>query len=98
MFETVDIDTVGTTYDICVEREITSTTLGRHLNDHAFSFYFRNPSGWHFEYGWGAALDRPGDVADRALQRDPAAGRVGPRRPDLDDLTDTTIDRWGAST
>ena len=52
MFETADIDTVGTTYDICVAREITSTTLGRHLNDHAFSFYFRNPSGWHFEYGW----------------------------------------------
>jgi 2,3-dihydroxybiphenyl 1,2-dioxygenase len=54
MFETADIDTVGTTFDICVERGITTTSLGRHLNDRAFSFYFSNPSGWHFEYGWGA--------------------------------------------
>lgn len=54
MFETADMDTVGTTYDICTERGITTTTLGRHLNDRAFSFYFANPSGWHFEYGWGA--------------------------------------------
>jgi biphenyl-2,3-diol 1,2-dioxygenase len=54
MFETADIDAVGTTYDICAERGITSTTLGRHLNDRAFSFYFANPSGWHFEYGWGS--------------------------------------------
>jgi 2,3-dihydroxybiphenyl 1,2-dioxygenase len=54
MFETLDIDDVGTTYDICRERDILSTSLGRHLNDRMFSFYFRNPSGWHFEYGWGA--------------------------------------------
>jgi 2,3-dihydroxybiphenyl 1,2-dioxygenase len=54
MFETLDIDDVGTTYDICVERGITDTTLGRHLNDRAFSFYFQTPSGWHVEYGWGA--------------------------------------------
>jgi biphenyl-2,3-diol 1,2-dioxygenase len=54
MFETDEIDAVGTTFDICVERDLVSTTLGRHLNDRAFSCYFRNPSGWHFEYGWGA--------------------------------------------
>lgn len=54
MFETNDIDTVGTTYDICLQRDIVSTTLGRHLNDRALSCYFRNPSGWHFEYGWSA--------------------------------------------
>jgi 2,3-dihydroxybiphenyl 1,2-dioxygenase len=53
MLETADIDDVGTTYDLCVERGITSTTLGRHLNDRAFSFYFATPSGWHVEYGWG---------------------------------------------
>jgi 2,3-dihydroxybiphenyl 1,2-dioxygenase len=54
MLEALDIDDVGSTYDICLERGITSTSLGRHLNDRMFSFYFRNPSGWHFEYGWGA--------------------------------------------
>jgi 2,3-dihydroxybiphenyl 1,2-dioxygenase len=54
MFETNDIDDVGSTYDICLQQGITSTSLGRHLNDRMFSFYFRNPSGWHFEYGWGA--------------------------------------------
>ncbi|HEY2563189.1 MAG TPA: VOC family protein, partial [Acidimicrobiales bacterium] len=54
MFETLDMDDVGTTYDICRERDIVSTSLGRHLNDRMFSFYFQNPSGWHLEYGWGA--------------------------------------------
>ena len=51
MFETLDMDDVGTTYDICRERDIVSTSLGRHLNDRMFSFYFQNPSGWHLEYG-----------------------------------------------
>ncbi|MGW0022321.1 VOC family protein [Rhodococcus sp. NPDC003382] len=53
MFETVSMDDVGHSYDLCLERGITSTSTGRHQNDHVFSFYFRNPSGWHFEYGWG---------------------------------------------
>ena len=59
MLEAADIDTVGTTYDICLERGITSTSLGRHLNDRAFSFYFGSPSGWHFEYGWGSRTIDP---------------------------------------
>jgi len=54
MFETLDMDDVGTTYDICLQRDIVSTSLGRHLNDRMFSFYFKNPSGWHLEYGYGA--------------------------------------------
>ena len=29
-------------------------TPGKHSNDHMYSFYFRTPSGWMFEYGWGA--------------------------------------------
>ncbi len=52
MFETVDLDDVGLSYDLCAERDITSTSPGRHHNDRTFSFYFQNPSGWHFEYGW----------------------------------------------
>jgi 2,3-dihydroxybiphenyl 1,2-dioxygenase len=54
MFETISMDDVGQSYDLCLERGITSTSTGRHHNDRVFSFYFRNPSGWHFEYGWGS--------------------------------------------
>ncbi len=59
MFELADLDAVGTTYDVCLGREITTTSLGRHLNDRAFSFYFRSPSGWHFEYGWSPRVIDP---------------------------------------
>ncbi|TYB41066.1 VOC family protein [Actinomadura chibensis] len=52
MFETVTMDDVGYSHDVCLDRRITSTAPGRHHNDRTFSFYFRNPSGWHFEYGW----------------------------------------------
>jgi len=30
-----------------------SDTLGRHTNDHMFSFYADTPSGFQVEYGWG---------------------------------------------
>lgn len=60
MFETKTMDDVGHSYDLCLRRGITSTSTGRHQNDHVFSFYFRNPSGWHFEYGWGARVVDPG--------------------------------------
>lgn len=59
MFETVSMDDVGQSYDVCLDRQITTTTPGRHHNDHTFSFYFRNPSGWHFEYGWKPRLIDP---------------------------------------
>ncbi|MFK0113024.1 VOC family protein [Streptomyces sp. NPDC091217] len=59
MIQTKEIDTVGSTYDIADERGIVSATLGRHVNDRAFSFYFRTPSGWHLEYGWGARTVDP---------------------------------------
>ncbi len=59
MFETESIDDVGTSYDLCLERGITTTSIGRHQNDRVFSFYFRNPSGWHFEYGWGPRIIDP---------------------------------------
>ncbi|MGI5219410.1 VOC family protein [Nocardia sp. CA-290969] len=52
MFETRTLDDVGLSYDLCLEREITATSLGRHNNDRTFSFYFRNPSQWMFEYGF----------------------------------------------
>lgn len=52
MFETLTMDDVGLSYDLCQAKDIVSTTPGRHHNDHAFSFYFRNPSLWHLEFGW----------------------------------------------
>ena len=54
MLEHQTIDDVGTAYDLCLEQELVTATLGRHLNDRMISFYFKNPSGWHFELGWGA--------------------------------------------
>ena len=54
MLEHRTIDDVGTAYDLCLEQELVTATLGRHLNDRMISFYFKNPSGWHFELGWGA--------------------------------------------
>lgn len=50
--EARSLDDIGTTYDLCLERKITATTIGRHPNDRSVSFYFRNPSRWFFEYGW----------------------------------------------
>jgi 2,3-dihydroxybiphenyl 1,2-dioxygenase len=52
MFETNSLDDLGPTYDLCVQRNITATSLGRHPNDRGLTFYFRNPSGWLFEYAW----------------------------------------------
>lgn len=52
MFETLSIDDVGRSFDLCSDREIITTTPGRHHNDHTYSFYFKTPSLWHMEFGW----------------------------------------------
>jgi 2,3-dihydroxybiphenyl 1,2-dioxygenase len=55
MLEVDNLDDVGMTYDLVRKNKIPVTiTPGKHSNDHMYSFYFRNPSGWMFEYGWGA--------------------------------------------
>lgn len=55
MLEVDNLDDVGMTYDIVRKNNIPVTiTPGKHSNDHMYSFYFKNPSGWAFEYGWGA--------------------------------------------
>ena len=55
MLEVDNLDDVGMTYDLVCKNKIPVTiTPGKHSNDHMYSFYFRNPSGWMFEYGWGA--------------------------------------------
>jgi 2,3-dihydroxybiphenyl 1,2-dioxygenase len=55
MLEVDNLDDVGMTYDLVRKSKVPVTiTPGKHSNDHMYSFYFRNPSGWAFEYGWGA--------------------------------------------
>lgn len=54
MLEVADEIDVGTALDIVAERDLTlAMTLGRHTNDHMFSFYVRTPSGFEIEYGSG---------------------------------------------
>jgi 2,3-dihydroxybiphenyl 1,2-dioxygenase len=53
MIEVDTLDDVGLTHELVREQKIpVAITLGKHSNDHMFSFYVRNPSGWMFEYGW----------------------------------------------
>jgi 2,3-dihydroxybiphenyl 1,2-dioxygenase len=55
MIEVDNLDDVGLTYDLVRKNKIPVIMApGKHSNDHMYSFYFRNPSGWNFEYGWGA--------------------------------------------
>ena len=55
MIEVDNLDDVGLTYDLVRKNNVPVTIKpGKHSNDHMYSFYFRNPSGWMFEYGWGA--------------------------------------------
>lgn len=57
MLQVGSIDDVGLAHDLCLTRGIPlSMTLGRHTNDHMFSFYVRSPSGFEIEYGWGAEV------------------------------------------
>jgi 2,3-dihydroxybiphenyl 1,2-dioxygenase len=54
MIEVENLDDVGLTYDTVQRHKVPITmSPGKHSNDHMFSFYLRNPSGWMFEYGWG---------------------------------------------
>ena len=55
MIEVDNMDDVGMTYELVREHKVpVAITPGKHSNDHMYSFYFRNPSGWLIEYGWGA--------------------------------------------
>lgn len=55
MIEVDNFDDVGLTYDLVRRHKLPiRITPGKHSNDHMFSFYVGNPSGWMWEYGWGA--------------------------------------------
>ena len=55
MLEVDNFDDVGLAYEIVQRAGLAmAMTPGRHANDHMYSFYFMNPSGWMIEIGWGA--------------------------------------------
>ncbi len=55
MVEVDNFDDVGLTHDLVRQHKLPiRITPGKHSNDHMFSFYVGNPSGWMWEYGWGA--------------------------------------------
>lgn len=56
MLEALSMDDVGFAYDRLSAANLTTTTLGKHTNDHMFSFYSRTPSGIELEFGWGARI------------------------------------------
>ncbi|GAA4113109.1 VOC family protein [Nocardioides fonticola] len=64
MVELNHMDDVGQAYDLALaEPDSIGVTLGRHSNDHMFSFYTRTPSDFLIEYGWGGR-----SVDDRTWQ------------------------------
>ncbi|MGH7001668.1 MAG: VOC family protein [Stellaceae bacterium] len=55
MIEVENFDDVGLTFDLVSRHHVPVTmSPGKHSNDHMYSFYLSNPSGWMFEYGYGA--------------------------------------------
>lgn len=60
MLEYNDFDDVGRAYDMALTNpESIGVTLGRHINDHATSFYLKNPDGWMIELGWATRTVGP---------------------------------------
>lgn len=54
MLEVDNLDDVGLTHDLVRKAKIpVATQLGKHANDQMFSFYFKSPSGFQIEYGFG---------------------------------------------
>jgi 2,3-dihydroxyethylbenzene 1,2-dioxygenase len=55
MVQVDNLDDVGLTYELVRKHRVpVEINLGKHSNDHMYSFYLRNPSGWMIEYGYGA--------------------------------------------
>ena len=53
MIQAKTLDEVGLTYTLCAEQGMQMGNLGRHTNDHMFSFYMVTPSGFNVEFGCG---------------------------------------------
>ena len=57
MLQAREMDDVGLVHDRAIKAGVPiSMSLGRHSNDLMFSFYMITPSGFEFEYGWGAQV------------------------------------------
>lgn len=55
MLEYTDLNDLGLTYHAVRERKVpVAIDIGKHSNDQAVTFYCANPSGWLWEFGWGA--------------------------------------------
>lgn len=81
MIEVDNLDDVGLTHDIVRRDKIpVNITPGKHSNDHMYSFYFRTPSGWMLEYGWGArsATYQSEYYSEDVYGHMPEAGGFGP--------------------
>lgn len=60
MLQTQILDDVGMAIERSEKLGVpVSMTLGRHSNDEMLSVYFETPSGFEFEYGWGARVIGP---------------------------------------
>lgn len=75
MIEAKSFDDLAYTYNLVKERQVPiGIDLGKHANDHLYSFYCANPSGWMVEYAWGSRPALPqseyydGDVYGHAHQ------------------------------
>lgn len=55
MVQANSLDAVGMAFDRAIDADLTiNRSLGRHPNDRMFSFYATTPSGFDYEFGWGA--------------------------------------------
>ncbi len=80
MIEAKSMHDVGLTFDVAKEQGVPIRSgLGVHSNDHMFSFYMVNPSGFGVEYGWGA---RVVDDKEWVVQSHHTANVWGHHRPD----------------
>jgi 2,3-dihydroxybiphenyl 1,2-dioxygenase len=68
MIEVESFDDLNYTYQLVQKRNLPiGITLGKHSNDHQYSFYFLNPSNWMIELGWGS---RPATHQSEYYQED----------------------------
>jgi 2,3-dihydroxybiphenyl 1,2-dioxygenase len=55
MIEAKSFDDLAYTYNLVKQKGVPiGIDLGKHSNDHLYSFYCANPSGWMIEYAWGS--------------------------------------------
>lgn len=79
MVEVENFDDIGLTHEIVTERDIPIIiSLGKHSNDQMYSFYFRNPSGWAIEYGWGG---RPATYQSEYFVKDMYRQKISGKGP-----------------